>query len=74
MNSFQMLDCFTINGHRIIEYVTRHGVRRFDTQPWKGESTVRIPFENENGTWEVKEYQVEIWAAPSRVNAVHTMD
>jgi len=70
MNNFQLIECFVINGLRITEYVTRFNVRRFDIQPWKGEREFRLPFENEDGTWEVKTFPIEIYARPSGLMGV----
>lgn len=62
MNSFQLLEVYVMNGFRITEYVTRHGVRRYDMQPWRGEKELKLPVENADGTWEVKVYPIEIYA------------
>ena len=57
--TFPLHDIFISNGYRIIEYTTRFNQRRFDIQPYRGEKTVRIPFENQDGSWEVKEFPIQ---------------
>lgn len=71
---FEMREVYVMNGLRITEYVTRFGVERFDIQPWRGEKELRFPVETEDGSWEVRTYPIEIWAAPSRVHVGHESD
>lgn len=62
--TFQLHELYVIDNLRITEYTTRYGLRRFDIQPWRGELFVRVPVENSDGTWIIKEYDIQFWRRP----------
>lgn len=58
-NQFQLHDIFVLDNYRVTEYTTRYGTRRFDIQKWKGERELKLPIEKEDGTWEVRTFEIQ---------------